>query len=439
MIWKWKGGVHPWDGKAISKEKPIKIFRPAGDAVYPLSQHIGAPAVPIVKKGDPVLVGQKIAEASGFVSAPIYSAVSGTVRTIEPRMTAMGSLVESVVIENDGMFTEVEYPEAEPWEQLDRKEIIARIQEAGVVGMGGATFPTHVKLSPKEPDKIRYVIVNGAECEPYLTSDYRRMLEQPERLIRGLNIMVSLFPNATGIISIEDNKPEAIKKMRELTAGEEKIEVKALPTRYPQGAERQMIYASTGRKMNADMLPADAGCIVDNVDTVGAIYDAVAEREPLIARIVTITGNGVANPQNYLTPIGTNTRELIEEAGGLLGNPEKIISGGPMMGTAMFDLDVPICKGSSAVLCFQKDEVSAVKPGNCINCGRCVSVCPSRLLPVKLAQFAAHGDKQSFQEYYGLDCCECGSCTYICPAKRHLAQAIKSMRKDILADRKKKS
>lgn len=439
MIWRWKGGVHPWDGKAISREKPIKVYEPAGDMVYPLSQHIGAPASAIVKKGDRVLVGQKIAEANGFVSVPIHSAVSGTVKIIEPRMTATGILTEAIVIENDGEFQETEYPAMKPLEQLTREEKIALIQEAGVVGMGGATFPTHVKLSPKEPEKIDYVIVNGAECEPYLTSDYRRMMEQPERLIQGLKIILSLFPNARGIISIETNKSEAIKKLKVLTEQEENIQVKALPTKYPQGAERQMVYASTGRFMNADMLPADVGCIVDNVDTVGAVYDAVMEGKPLISRIVTITGNAITNPQNYQVPIGTNTREIIEVAGGFQGNPEKVISGGPMMGTAMFDLDVPICKGSSSILCYQKDEVSAVAPSNCINCGRCVGVCPSRLLPVKLSRFAAHGDKQSFQNYYGMDCCECGSCTYVCPAKRHLSQAIKSMRKDILAERKKKA
>jgi electron transport complex protein RnfC len=439
MIWKWKGGVHPWDGKAISKEKPIKDYKPTGDGVYPLCQHIGAPATPIVKKGDAVLVGQKIAEAGGFVSAPIYSAISGTVKAIEPRMTASGSRVESIVIENDGAFTEVEQTTAQPWEQLSKEEIIALIQDAGVVGMGGATFPTHVKLSPKEPEKIDYIIMNGAECEPYLTSDYRRMLEEPEHLIEGLKIMISLFPNAKGIISIENNKPDAIKLLQELTKQEEDIEVKALPTKYPQGAERQMVYASTGRYMNSDLLPADVGCIVDNVDTVRAIYDAVVNRKPLISRIVTVTGDGVVNPQNYLVPLGTSTRELIEEAGGFVGTPEKVISGGPMMGTAMFDLDVPICKGSSSILTFRKDQVSEAQPSNCINCGRCGSVCPSRLLPGKLAQFATHGDKQSFQKHYGMECCECGSCTYICPAKRHLAQNIKSMRKDILAARKKKA
>lgn len=439
MIWRWKGGIHPWDGKSISKDKHIKEYKPTSDGVYPLIQHIGAPAVPIVKKGDAVLVGQKIAEAGGFVSAPIYSAISGTVKAIEPRMTASGSRVESIVIENDGKFTEAEPIPVQPWEQLSREEIIALIQDAGVVGMGGATFPTHVKLSPKEPEKIDYVIVNGAECEPYLTSDYRRMLEEPEHLIEGLKIMLSLFSNAKGIISIEKNKPDAIKLLEELTKQEDNIEVKALPTKYPQGAERHMVYASTGRYMNADYLPADVGCIVDNVDTVRAIYDAVVCRKPLISRVVTVTGDGIVNPQNYQVPIGTSTRELIEEAGGFVGTPEKVISGGPMMGIALFDLDVPICKGSSAVLMFQKDQVSAAKPSNCINCGRCVSICPSRLLPGKLAHYAAHGDKQSFTGHYGMDCCECGSCTFICPAKRHLAQTIKSMRRDILAERKKKA
>ena len=287
------GGIHPYDGKDLSKDKPMKVIEPPkGEMVYPLSQHIGAMAVPVVAKGDRVLTGQKIAEAGGFVSAPIYSSVSGTVKTIEPRRVVTGDMVNSIIIDNDGLFEEVTYEAHDP-DKLSKQEIIKLIQEAGVVGMGGAGFPTHVKLSPKEPEKIEYVIANCAECEPYLTSDYRRMLEEPEKLVEGLKIILRLFDNARGILAVEDNKPDCIQILKDLTKDDTRISVKALKTKYPQGAERQLIYAATGRAINSSMLPADAGCVVDNVDTVVAIYHAVKEGRPLMNRIVTVTGDAV--------------------------------------------------------------------------------------------------------------------------------------------------
>ena len=322
------GGVHPYEGKELTMDKPIKSVLPKGDLVYPLSQHIGAPASPIVAVGDHVLTGQKIAEASGFVSAPIYATVSGTVKAIEPRRLATGGMCNSIIVENDGLYEEVEWPEVKPWEEMTSEEIVAAVREAGVVGMGGAGFPTAVKLSPKEPDKIEYVIANCSECEPYLTSDYRRMIEEPELIIGGLKIAVSLFPNARGILAVEDNKPEAIKKLRELTKDEPKIEVKQLQTKYPQGAERMLIYACTGRSINSSMLPADAGCIVDNTDTLCAIYRAVTEGRPLMERIVTITGDAIKDPCNYKVRIGTSYQELLDDAGGFYKTPQKIISGG---------------------------------------------------------------------------------------------------------------
>ena len=281
-----KGGIHPYDGKDLSKDKPIKDVLPKGDLVYPLSQHIGAPAVPIVKKGDHVLTGQKIAEAAGFVSAPVYATVSGTVKAIEPRRVTVGDNVNAIVIENDGRYEEVSYGSCKPLEEQTKEEIVKKVQEAGVVGMGGAGFPTHVKLSPKEPDKIEYVIANCAECEPYLTSDYRRMIEEPQKVIDGLKCVLALFDNAKGILAVENNKPDCIKILKELTQDEPRIIVKGLKTKYPQGAERQLIYATTGRAINSDMLPADAGCIVDNVDTLVAINAAVRENKPLMYRIV---------------------------------------------------------------------------------------------------------------------------------------------------------
>ncbi|MBR6094113.1 MAG: electron transport complex subunit RsxC [Lachnospiraceae bacterium] len=432
------GGIHPFEGKELSKDRPIKDYLPKGDLVYPLSQHIGAPAKPIVEKGDAVKAGQKIAEAGGFVSSPIYASVSGTVKAIEPRRVITGDNVMSIVIENDGKYEEVEYPEAKPVEVLLKEEIIDMIKEAGVVGMGGAGFPTHVKLSPKEPDKIDYVIANCSECEPYLTSDYRKMIEEPEKLVEGLSIILRLFDNARGILAVEDNKPDCIKILKKLTEGNDKITVATLKTKYPQGSERHLIYACTGRAINSSMLPADAGCVVNNVDTIIAVYNAVKERRPLIKRIVTVTGDCIKTPQNFCVRVGTNYHELIEEAGGFIKEPEKIVSGGPMMGFAIFDLDVPCTKTSSALLCLSKDEVSAAKETACINCGRCVEVCPGRVVPSRLADFAQHKNKEAFEKANGMECCECGCCSYICPAKRQLTQSIKSMRRMILADRKKK-
>ncbi len=303
--------------------------------------------------------------------------------------------------------------------------------------MGGAGFPTHVKLSPKDPDKIEYILANCAECEPYLTSDYRRMLEEPEKLIEGLKIMLKLFPNAQGILAVEDNKPECISLLKQLTKNETKISVKALKTKYPQGAERQLIYATTGRKINSSMLPADVGCIVDNVDTIVAIYHAVIQGRPLMERIVTVTGDAIANPRNFKVRIGTSYQELLEEAGGFLKEPEKLICGGPMMGFGMFDLNVPTTKTSTALLALSVDDVSAMEPGPCINCGRCVEVCPGRIIPSRLADYAEHFEEEAFLENHGMECCECGCCSFICPAKRPLTQEIKSMRKLQLAKRKK--
>ena len=432
-----KGGSHPFDGNEWSKEQPIEVYLPKGTMAYPLSQHIGAPAKPVVKKGDRVLKGQVIAEAGGFVSAPIHASVSGTVKGMEPRLTATGTMANAIIVENDQQYEEVEYQPVTSLGELTKEEILKRIQEGGVVGMGGAGFPTHVKLAPKNPESIEYILVNGAECEPYLTSDYRRLLEEGEQVVEGLKVMLALFDNAKGYICIEDNKPDCIRKMEELVKDIPRIEVKALMTKYPQGGERALIYATTGREINSSMLPADVGCVVDNVDTVTAIYKAVMLGRPVIDRIVTVTGDAVAQPKNFLVSTGTNMNELVEAAGGFKGQPEKIISGGPMMGFSMYGLDIPCTKTSSAILSFLRDEVSHVQETACINCGRCVSVCPGHVIPARLATFAQHGDMEKFQEFDGMECCECGCCSYICPAKRPLTQSIKSMRKMVLASRKR--
>ncbi|PXV85657.1 electron transport complex protein RnfC [Lachnotalea glycerini] len=433
-----KGGLHPYDGKDLSKDRPIKTVLPKGELIYPLSQHIGAPAVPVVAKGDRVLKGQKIAEAAGFVSANIHSSVSGTVKAIEPRLTVTGATINSIIIENDGEYEEIEYQKVKSLDQLSKDEIRNLIKEAGIVGMGGAGFPTHVKLMPKDDKAIDYVIANCAECEPYLTSDYRRMLEEPEKIVSGLKVILKLFDNAKGILAVEDNKPDCIEKLNQIVQKEDRIEVVSLKTKYPQGAERQLIYASTGRAINSSMLPADAGCVVNNVDTITAIYMAVCEGKPLMHRIVTVTGNAIKNPQNFLVATGTNYHELIDEAGGFTEEPAKIISGGPMMGFAIYDLDVPTTKTSSALLCLTNDDVAELAPSACINCGKCVEVCPGRIIPSRLADFAERHDEASFEKYDGMECCACGCCSFICPAKRQLTQSIKSMRLLVLANKKKK-
>ncbi len=432
------GGVHPYEGKELTKDKSIKELKPQGDMVYPLSQHIGAPATAIVSVGDTVLRGQKIADAGGFVSAPIYSSVSGTVKAITPRRVATGEMVNSIIIENDGKYIEKGFESCADYSGLSRDEILKKIQEAGIVGMGGAGFPTHVKLSPNNPDSIEYIIANCAECEPYLTSDYRSMVEEPEKLITGMKIILQMFPNAKGLLGIEDNKRDVIESLQKLCENEPGIEVVPLLTKYPQGGERQMIKACTGREINSKMLPADVGCIVDNVATIVAIYTAVVEGKPVMDRIFTVTGDAIKDPCNFRICIGTSCKELVEAAGGYVKDPAKIISGGPMMGFALLDEDIPTTKISSALLCMTVDEVSKYETTACINCGRCVEACPAHLIPSRLAKFSAHGDKEQFEKWYGLECIECGSCSYGCPARQPLAQAVKTMKKTILAEKRKK-
>ena len=432
-----RGGVHPYDGKDLSKEKPVRELLPGKELVYPLSQHIGAPAKPIVTKGDHVQAGQKIAEMGGFVSANIHASVSGTVKEIKKVRNNVGSMVDAIVVENDEKYETVEFQSVQSLDTLSKEEILERIKEGGVVGMGGAGFPTHVKLAPKEPDKIEYVLVNGAECEPYLTSDYRRMLEQPEWIIGGLKCILKLFDNAKGYICIEDNKPDCIAKMTEMVKDEPKIEVRTLKTKYPQGAERCLSYAVSGREINSSMLPADAGCVVDNIDTVCAVYRAVMAGEPVMDRIVTVTGEAVADPCNFKAKMGTSFADLLEAAGGLKQPAKKIISGGPMMGFAMFDYHVPVVKTSSAMLCMTEDDISEKESTACINCGRCVNACPARLVPSRLATYSEHGQAELFEKHHGMECVECGCCSFVCPAKRPLTQSMRSMRKMVMANRRK--
>ena len=422
-------------------DRAVTVLKPtSGEMVYPLSQHIGAPAKAIVKVGDEVLVGQKIAEAGGFISAVVVSSVSGKVKKIEPRVTAGGAKSISIVIENDGQYTAVEgLGEDRDATKLSKQEIRDIVREAGIVGLGGAGFPTNVKLTPKDESKIDYIIVNGAECEPYLTCDYRMMIEEPERLIGGIKVMLQLFENAKAVIGVENNKPKAIEKLRALVKDEPKISVEALRTKYPQGGERSLIYAVTGREINSSMLPADAGCVVDNVNTVMAIYDAVCKRTPILERVITITGDAIKEPQNFKVRTGMNYNDIIEAAGGFKADPKKILSGVPMMGQAMYTTDVPVTKNSSSLTCFLEDEVEKNPESPCIRCGRCGEVCPEFLVPVLMMKSCMNGDSAGYEKLYGMECIECGSCSYICPARRPLTQAFKQMKRRIGEERRQKA
>ena len=434
-----RGGVRMVEGKELSKDKPIAVLFPKGDAVYPLSQHIGLPARPVVAVGDKVFVGQRIAEAGGVVSAHVISAVSGTVKAIEERMTATGTMCESIVIENDDAFaTMEEFGVKREYMTLSKDEIRQYIKDAGVVGLGGTGFPTHVKLTPKRDDAITYVIVNGVECEPYLTADDCLMRSEGKKIVEGLKILLRLFENAKGLIVIGDDKKEAVRTMSGLVKNEARIEVKAVKAKYPQGAERKIIQAVTGRSMNASMIPVDIGCIVHNVETVLAVYRAVAESFPFIRRVVTVTGDGVEHPQNVNVCIGTSYAELLAAAGGVKGEPGLYLTGGPMRGTVLKELSAPVTKNVGAVVVLSEKQAESRMTSPCIRCGRCIAVCPGGLVPQKLIRWAQTGDKEGFARLGGMECCECGSCSYVCPAGRPLAGEFRQMRRSILDERRKR-
>ena len=430
-----KRGVHADDCKRFTADKPIEVVLPKenSEMFYPMSQHIGAPCEPIVAVGDYVKAGQKIAETGAFVSAPIFSSVSGTVKDIRPMLTPGGAVVKTIVIENDGKFEMAEgIGKALDYENMSNAEICAAIKAAGVVGLGGAGFPTHIKLSPAPDKKIDYIIVNAAECEPYLTCDYRVMIEQPEKIIRGLKVMLKMFPGAKVVIGIENNKPEAIKVLSEMVKDIPNMEVAELLMKYPQGAEKQIIYAITKREVPSTTppsLPADVGCIVDNVATVMAIGDAIFESKPLMDRVITVSGGAVKNPGINKMKISMNIADLMDAIGAFSVEPAKFIAGGPMMGPSMYTLDVASTKTTSGLLCFTKEEAYIPPERNCIRCGKCVEHCPMGLMPFELNQLAIKGLAEEFGNLHGMDCIECGSCSFECPAKRQLAQSIRAMKK----------
>ena len=434
-----RGGVHPKQNKDPQRVSPLRVYDAKGEMVFPLSQHIGKPAKPVVAKNDEVLVGQLLAEADGFVSANVVSSCSGKVKAIEKRRTISGAMLECAVVENDGEYRKLDgFGERKDYSALTRDEIIGRIKAAGIVGLGGAGFPTHVKLMPKDPGAIKYIIANGAECEPYITCNDRLMREKPEDIVEGLRIILGLFPNAEGVIAIENNKPEAIEAMKKASSGEERIRVLPLKTKYPQGGERSLIKVIAGVDFPITALPADVGCIVDNVGTIYAVQRAVAFREPLFTHALTVCGDAVKEPANLIVRDGTSVSELIDACGGLKEGVslKKAIAGGPMMGFAMSSLDVPVVKTTNAVtlLCEDGSEKAELEMTACLHCGRCTTVCPQGLLPQLMADAVYIGDLERYEKkLYGLECIACGSCTYICPAKRPLTQTFKQTKAEIMA------
>jgi electron transport complex protein RnfC len=427
-----KRGIHPNEEKHYTENVPINVVLPSAgtETVLPLLQHMGVPCRPLVKIGQKVLVGEKIADNDAFICAPIHSSVSGIIRDIRPHLTVLGQIVNSVIIENDGEYKEQDgmNPRSE-FESLSGEEILKIIREAGIVGLGGAGFPTHAKLTPSPDRKIDTVLINGCECEPYLTTDNRVMIEEADRVVMGLQIILKVIKNAKGVIAVEDNKPDAIKALKEACRGLPNIEVLVAKTKYPQGAEKQLITAITKKEVPLGALPMDIGCIVHNVDTVVAIQRAVMRGRPLMRKVVTLTGGAINNPGNYKVRIGTKLNDLIEMAGGFKEEPAKVVVGGPMMGVAIFDINVPIVKTTSGVLFFTNKEAFIPPEKNCIRCGGCVEHCPMGLVPTELNADILNEDGEAFVRHNGLSCIECGSCSYICPSKRRLAQAIRTIRR----------
>ena len=421
------GGIHPNDHKAATNKKPIEALPPPARVVIPMSLHIGAPCTPCVAVGDEVTVGQKVGDAPAFVSAPVHASVSGKVVAVEKRIHFSGVPVMSVVIEND--FNDTPCPDCTPVKDPDSltpEQISNLVKEAGIVGMGGATFPTHVKIS-SGLGKVDTVIVNASECEPYITSDHRILLEHPEEVLGGVKLLARIFGVDRVHIAIEANKANAAELLK-LKIDEEKAPavVDVLRTRYPQGAEKQLCQSITGRQVPPGALPAAIGCAVFNIVTTMAIYNAIYHGKPVTHRVVTVSGSGINDPKNLLCPIGTPISELLDACGGVKKSTFKILMGGPMMGHSQFDMSAPIGKGTNAILAFCEKEERTVEYPACIRCGKCISVCPMHLQPVFMYQYEQAGMLEALEGANVLDCIECGACTYICPGRLHLVQAFRA-------------
>ncbi|MDX9917898.1 MAG: electron transport complex subunit RsxC [Gudongella sp.] len=432
-----KGGVHVPEFKELTEEKSIIASESPQFAYIPLHQHTGAPCDPIVNVGDRVKIGQKIGESSAFVSGNIHASIAGTVKEIKILYTPTGMKTRCVVIENDGTEEKEEYEQRESLDNLTPEEIIAIIKEKGITGMGGASFPAHVKFSPPKEKPIDVIILNGAECEPYLTADHRVMLEYPELVVFGLKAIKKALSVEKAYIAVEDNKLNAVEALKKAVDPADGIEVVALKTKYPQGDEKRIIDAVTGRKVKTGALPMDVGCVVSNVSSAKAIAEAILYGKPLYERVVTVTGRGIAEPKNIMARIGTPFSDLISQCGGFVGKPGKVIGGGPMMGIAQFTLDVPIQKGSGGILVLPEEEVKEQEVLPCIKCGKCVDACPSRLQPLFISAYALKNEIEMADRYSALSCVECGACSFVCPSKRPISESIRNIKKEILAKRKK--
>ena len=432
-----RGGVHAPHRKNDTRNKAIEIMKAPGLVYIPLQQHIGAACQPLVKPGDVVKLGQKIGEPGGFVGAPVHASVSGIVKDIRqvPHPSVGSGL--AVVIENDGKDEPDDSITPGDISSMDADRIKELILEAGIVGMGGAAFPTHVKLSPPKEKPIDTVILNGAECEPYLTADHRLMLEAAENVAAGLKVIMKVLGVERAYIAIEDNKPDAVRIMTDTVKEVQGVDVTVLKTKYPQGAEKQLIYVVTGRQVPSGGLPMDVGVIVSNVGTSAAIARAIKTGMPLVERVVTVTGSGVAEPKNLMVRIGTSFMDVIQACGGFVEEPAKVISGGPMMGIGQYTLDVPVIKGTSGILVLTREEAKIPDVEPCIRCAKCVDACPMGLMPLMISAYALKEDYDNSEKFHAMDCIECGCCSYSCPAKRPLVQSIRVAKKMITDKRKR--
>jgi len=437
MVGTFTGGAHPHEAKQATESQPISEVPAPELVIIPLSQHTGAPSRPVVKAGDEVKIGTKLAEADGFISVPAHSSVSGKVKAIADYPHPLGRRMPAVAIENDG---NDEWIDLSGWDDLTGaapQAVRDAVKEAGIVGLGGAAFPTHVKLSPPEGKDIDTVILNGAECEPYLTADHRLMLEYPDEILAGFEVIKHVVEAGQAFIGIERNKPDAIRLLSEKVVGREGMEVAALKVKYPQGAEKQLIKAITGREVPCGGLPMDVGCLVQNVGTALAVFEALKLGKPLIQRVLTLSGSAAKNPGNFKVRIGTPFSHIISYAGGTAEECRKLIMGGPMMGIAQHTDEVPVVKGTSGILLMSEAEVLRDEPGPCIRCGRCVDYCPMRLVPNEIARMVEKGKLDLAEEYGVFDCMECGVCSFVCPSKIKHVHLMKQGKAEILAMRRK--